>query len=258
MTEKSEKSGLSVKRIPLSTREGTEFSARLPSDYSHTDLNVRGTEIRDISLLSMDYQLTVRPKVDLTRYQISMLLDTLCFEVVNLGINFSTWLTLEYLSSRLRGSRKIWEVRDPIERRVLLSAELVLLTTQSNWLSLDEKTEIPKEIVEYLVNHQLLPSERTYYSRIDFWQPSKFLEVRAVRLDVFFEKEKSSVPYSSYCKGYGESSRTGRRLKTRPSAELDGEETERPEVLLTLQEILNLLYLNQIELTKNKRFHRKA
>lgn len=257
MTEKSEKSGLSVNRIPLSTREGTESSARLPSDYSPTNLKVRGAEIRDISLLSMDYQLTVRPKVDLTRYQISMLLDTLCFEVVRLGINFSTWLTLEYLSSRLRGSRKIWEIRNPIERRVLLSAELLLLTSQSNWLSLEDRTLIPEEIVTYLRNNKLLPSERTYFSRIEYWQPSKFLEVRAVRLDVFFEKEKSSVPYSSYCKGYGESSRTGRRLKTRPSAELDGEETERPEVLLELQEILNLLYLNQIELTKNRKY-RKA
>lgn len=257
MTEKLEKSGLSVFNTLQSTREGTEFSARLPSDYSLTNLNVKGTEIRDISLLSMDYQLTVRPRVNLTRYQISMLLSTLCFEVVWYGINLSTWLSLEYLTSRLLGSKKEWEVRDENERRVLISAKILLLTTQTNWIQLEEKTFIPKEIALYLINNNLIPSKRTFFSRIGYWQPSKFLEVRAVRLDVFLEKEKNSIPYSSYCKGYGESSRTGRRQKTRTSFELDGEDSERPEVTLSLKEITDLLYLNLLE-TQKKYRNRKA
>jgi len=247
-------SGFSLK--PPLDQSSNLASARLPSDYSPPNLRVVGVTETTISQFEIDYQLTVRPKVELSRYRISMLLEIITYEAVEYGLGFTTWLTLEWLFSRLIGSHRVWEIRESNERRVLLAAELVLLTSQNLWLSLNTRENIPEEIRMYLFEHNLLASKRTIASRREFWQPEKFLEVRAVRLDVFLEREKDSTRYSSYTKGYGESSRMGRRQKTRNSAELDGEDNERPEVLIGLSEIQNLLYLNLIEI--RRKFRRKA
>lgn len=232
------------------TSDGTEFYARLPSDYSPPNLKVRGVPERENLSNLIDYQLTVRPKVDLTRYQMTMLLELNCWSVCQRGVTLEDWLTIEYLWERLLGSStKVWEIRDPIERRVLTLANMVLLSTQNTWMTLGESTRINESLLNYLSDSNLLPSDRTIHSRLDYWKNEKFLEVRAVRLDVFLERESNSIRYSSYCKGYGESSSMGRRHKTRPSAELDGEDA-RPEVLIELSELQNLLYLNLLELKR--------
>lgn len=233
----------------LRSTRGSLASARLPSDYSPPTQKVWGVEERAISSISSDYQLTVRPKVDLSRYQMSMLLEIKCSEVVEFGIDFVGWLVIEYLFSKLLGSKKVWEVREKTERRVLTLSNMILLGSQNTWLNLGERTQLDKNLLVFLENSNLLPSRDVIFSRIEYWQPEKFLEVRSVRLDVFLEREKSSIRYSSYCKGYGESSSMGRRRKTRPSAELDGED-ERPEAQIELSEIQNLLYLNLLEIKR--------
>jgi len=224
-------------------------SARLPSDYS-PPIQVVGGVRRESKLSELsDYQLTVRPKVELTRYQVSMLLEVACWEVVRGGIDFIGWLTIEYLTTRLQGSKKIWEVRESTERRVLTLSTMILLSTQNSWMNLLERESLPQSLLTYLEDSDLLSSDRTLQSRKDFWYPAKFLEVKTVRLDVFLERENRSVRYSSYTKGYGESSRMGRRQKTRSSPELDGEDSERPEVVI-LKDLQNLLYLNLLEIKR--------
>lgn len=231
------------------TRDGNESSARLPSNYSPPLQWNRG--VNDNLNLSdlIDYQLTVRPKVDLTRYQMSILLELQCWLVSKNGINLERWLMIEFLWEKLLGSKKVWEIRNDNERRVCTLANMILLTSQNTWMTLGDQTELPNHLLSYLIETDLLPSDRTVRSRLDYWKLEKFLEVRAVRLDVFLEKESQTIRYSSYCKGYGESSSMGRRQKTRSSAELDGED-ERPEVKLSLQDIQNLLFLNLLELRK--------
>lgn len=236
---------------------GSESSARLPSDYSPPTLEVKGVKERENLSIFTDYHLTVRQEVELTRYHMSMLLSMLVYESVNFGLDFSTWLSLEWLFSKLIGSKRVWEVRDIRERRELLSAELVLLTTQNSWLSLGQKEELPQDIKDYLLEQGLLIGKRVYESRKEHWKLNKFLSVRAVPVDVEFERGINSNRYSSYTKGYGESSRMGRRQKTRPSSELDGEDSDRPEVVIPLKEIPNLLFLNLVELRKKSKI-RKA
>jgi len=255
-TQKRNLSGRTQTAILRSTQDDNRNSARLPSDYSPPIQKVRGVNDREQLSNLIDYQLTVRPKVDLTRYHMSMLLELNCWKVCDSGIDLSDWLTIEYLWNRLLGSNKVWEIRDPNERRVLTLANMVLLSTQNSWMTLGEKTQINKSLLVYLEETELLPSSRTIFSRLDYWRNEKFLEVRAVRLDVFMERESQSIRYSSYCKGYGESSSMGRRQKTRPSQELDGDD-ERPEVILSLKDVQNLLYLNLLEL-KKKNSGRKA
>jgi len=240
-----------------STSDGTEFSARLPSDYSPPSLKVRGVSERENLSNLVDYQLTVRPQMQLSRYQMSMLLEIACWKATRYGIRLESWLTIEYLWENLLGSKKVWEIRNESERRVLTLANMILLSSQNTWLTLDDLTQLPKSLLSFLDEANLLPNSRTIHSRLEHWKIEKFLEVRAVRLDVFMERETNSIRYSSYCKGYGESSSMGRRQKTRPSAELDGED-ERPEVVLRLTEIQNLLYLNLLELNKRTRSGRKA
>lgn len=239
-------SGRTQKAYFQSTREGTESSARLPSDYS-PPISIVGGVRRESDLSDLiDYQLTVRPKVELNRYQISMLLEVACWEAIKGGIDFIGWLTIEYLNSRLLGSKKVWEIREKQERRVLTLSSMILLSTQNSWMNLLERTDLNENLLAYLEDSNLISTDRTLQSRKDFWYPSKFLEVKTVRLDVFLERERDSKRYSSYTKGYGESSRMGRRQKTRPSAELDGEEEDRPEVVI-LKEVQHLLYLNLLE-----------
>lgn len=249
---RKEKSFRSNSKSSLPIDSGRNLaSARLPSDYSPPTPKVRGVNDREKLSNLIDYQLTVRPKVDLTRYHMSMLLELECWKASKNGIDLTSWLIIEYLWERLLGSNKVWEIRDPNERRVLTLANMVLLSSQNTWLTLGESTQLSESLLTYLKETELLPSDRTIHSRLDYWRNEKFLEVRAVRLDVFMERESESVRYSSYCKGYGESSSKGRRQKTRPSAELDGEEV-RPEVVLTLKEIPNLLYLNLLEIKRTR------
>lgn len=252
--KRSSKTGLS--KISPSGQRGT-VSARLPSDYSPPN-PIRGTsEEFDLADL-VDYQLTVRPKVELTRYQISMLLEILSYEVLKKGIDFVTWILMEYLFTRLCGSKAPEEVRDTKERRVILIANLILLSNEGNWFNIRERETIDPEVLQYLVENDLLPSERTIRSREDYWKPERFIEVRAVRLDVFLERERSTSPYSSYCKGYGESSSMGRRQKTKTSFELDGDDEERPQTVIPLLEIPSYLFLEIKKISKQIRKRRKA
>jgi len=248
MSKNQKKTSGLANSYSLSTRRWPG-SARLPSDYSPPTQPVWGVKERSLSQFQSDYQLTVRPKVDLSRYQISMLLEIKCFEVVEFGIDFVSWLTIEYLFSRLLGSKKVWEVREKSERRVLTLSNMILLATQNSWMNLGDRESLHKDLLAYLENSTLLPSQREVNSRKEYWQPEKFLEVRSVRLDVFLERETRSIRYSSYCKGYGESSSMGRRQKTKPSFELDGEEIEKPEVVI-LSELQDLLFLNLLEIKR--------
>jgi len=132
---------------------------------------------------------------------------------------------------------------------------MILLSSQNSWLNLGIREKLNKNLLSFLEETDLLPSSREVNSRIEYWQPEKFLEVRSVRLDVFMERERNSIRYTSYCKGYGESSSMGRRQRTKPSAELDGEEIEKPEVVI-LSELQNLLFLNLLEI--KRKLDRKA
>lgn len=235
--------------IDMKLNTGNEQSAWLPWNYSPPTPKVEGVEETDLSSISIDYQLTVCPKVELTRYQCSMLLETLEMQIVEGGVSFSSYLCLEYLYTRLRGSREILELRNENERRTVFLAHILLRAIRGTWFSLSDKEKLPLEKVERMREiHHLFMSLREYRSRAEYWNCERFLRVQAVRLDVFLERRKDSVPYSSYCKGYGESSHMGHRQKTRPSVELDGEETERPEVQLKgwseLQLLLDLVLLD--------------
>jgi len=234
--------------IQKQSSTGNDFSTWLPSNYSRTNPPVEGSNDSEISSLSFDYQLTVRPKVELTRYQCSMLLETLLVEISDCGVSFTNYLILEFLYSKLLGDHRVLELRSINERRVVFLSQIVLRAIRGLWFSLEDRERLPKELLDELKEiRNLFPSLREYHSRIAYWCPGRFLEVRAVRLDVFLERRENSERYSSYCKGYGESSSMGHRRKTRPSAELDGEDSDRPEIVFDISELTMLLDLVRLD-----------
>jgi len=174
--------------------------------------------------LNTDINLTASYRLKLTSRQKSLLLSILNYQSVNFGINFNMMLCIYYIYLDLLGNNKeATGVSDEYIRLTLTVSESILRYIGKFQLSLDpgQVMLIPTQLKEVLSPY--LMSKRTYGSRFTSWRPEKFLSVRAVPVDIqFLERRTNSEPYSSYCKGYGESHPSARVSKTKPSSELDG------------------------------------
>lgn len=245
------KPDLSLDSLPiLNSSRGSESSARLPSNYSPPTLQVKGSSEEYFGAISFDVQMTVRAKVDFTRKQLCMLSGLALSEVAREGLSLSDWMVLEWLYSSLLGNKQdYYERKDSKEFELTLLLKVVLLG--GTWMGLEEKRQLPEDIQKLILSSKLVPSGRTLSSWKQSWDLKKFIEIRAVPLDVLLERSKNTTRYSSYCKGYGESSRMGRRQKTRPSAELDGEDVDLQKdqtVRLELTQISQILTAVLLEL----------
>jgi hypothetical protein len=245
---------ISLDSQPNLKLRGSESSARLPSDYSPPTLAVSGSE-EYYGAISFDVQVTVRSKVDFTRKQLCMLSGIALSDVAEMGLGLSDWMVLEWLYSNLLGNkREPYERKDNKEFELSLLLKVVLLS--GTWMGLEGKVQLPKDIQELVLNSKYVPKGRTKASWRQNWNIAKFLEIRAVPLDVLLERSRNTSRYSSYCKGYGESSRLGRRQKTRPSAELDGEpvDLEKDKMMnLDLQRISQILSAVLLEIKYSKK-----
>jgi hypothetical protein len=208
--------------LPDLTTKGAEISTRLPSVHSQPTLKVEGADQSQMSY-SSDFNLTIRVKVkEFTRKQATVLVGQALRLVALEGVSLMDWMTLECLYTYLLGNKlHYFERKDQKEFELLLLLKVVLLSV--GFLDLEEKKQLPKEIQEIILSSHWVPNQRTFDSRNRLFSLNKFLSVRLVPVDSLIERSKDSVRYSSYCKGYGESGPTGRRKKSRPSAELDGE-----------------------------------
>jgi hypothetical protein len=205
----------------IDSSRGNESSARLPSDYSHPTLSVEGAE-KYSRTISFDVQVTVRSKVDFTRRQLCMLSGIALSDVAESGLSLSDWMILEYLYTSLLGNKQDpFERNDPKEFELSLLLKIVLLS--GNWMNFEEKVKMPEDVQNLILSSRLVPKGRVKASWRQSWDIKKYIEFRTVPLENLLERSTGTNRYSSYCKGYGESSRMGRRQKTRPSAELDGE-----------------------------------
>jgi len=195
--------------------------------------------------------LTVRiSNSSLTKKHFRLILDTLLFEIVRDGIDLYQYLMMEHLMSLLLGPKlKPLDLLNEHERRVSLISMILMRDLRGLDFGLENgpKRFLSKDLVETLSSSDLLMSERTYNSRKSLWKPERYLSIQTVLIDTLIERSGKTVRYSSYCKGYGESHPSSHKQKVRPSAELDGKDLGDPEDF-SLQEILRLLVLNQLEL----------
>lgn len=223
----------SNKPLSRQTVDGNEPSARLPSDYSQPTLRVKGAE-KYFDSISFDVQVTIRATVTYTRKHLCMLTGLALSDVAEFGLGISDWMILEWLYTQLLGNKQTpYERKDQLEFELSLLLKIVLLS--GTWMGLETKVKLPEDVQELILNSKYVPKGRTKASWKQSWNLDKFLEVQIVPLDVIMERSKGTIRYSSYTKGYGESSRMGRRQKTRPSAELDGEEVD-----LQKEQMMNL------------------
>lgn len=245
---------------PTQTKE-PNLNPRLPWNYSPPSLQVEGTNGVN-SLFSIEIQWTVRTKVELSKKEMTLLGSLALRKVCSNGITLVDWIILEYLYSSLLGEKRSpLEIRSNKEdilpdhlrleirrrREIAYLLKLVLLSVDTSNL-FEGKISIPFSILQQVEISEYVPSERTLRSWESHYSLDKFLKFGTVPLDTFLERRKDSVRYSSYCKGYGESSHMGRRKKTRPSAELDGDDTWLGDhLVLDPQEKYRLLSLFQEE-----------
>lgn len=234
-----------------------ESSARLPWDYSPPVLQLDGAENFQY-VYSSDVNLTIRLKVkEFTRTQATLLAGQCLYQVAEEGISLGDWMTLEFLYSYLLGQkRESLELKNFKELELSLILKVVLLS--GTFLGLEGRKELPEDIRLLVKASRWIPNKRTYQSRKGQYSLSKYLEVRIVPIDNLIERTKGNIRYSSYCKGYGESSHMGRRQKTRTSAELDGipVDLERDQTLrldlLNLATSMNLI-LAELKYTRQRK-----
>lgn len=188
---------------------------------------------------STGYHWTVRSRrSDMTSRTASILLKILAVELVNYGIDFTGYLSTEYLVSYiLRGKLDPTEIRDEKDKQACLLGYLILASCRGTWLSLGERIKISEAVVHDIGETGWLPSDRTLQSWKQYWKVRDFIEVLTVPMDTYMvDRDRSSTPYSSYCKGYGDGGHLSRVKKTPYDSELDGEESEREPPAIRLLE----------------------
>lgn len=207
--------------------------------------------IEDLTAFTKEYQLTVRAKVHLSRKARRLLLDVLLYQAIHSGISFLMYLTVDYLLESLMFGKEDWmEVKDSNERRVCGLAYEVLGQLRDSNLDYDNSVMINEKTRQEIIRRGLVMNKRTYGSRFSHYRPERYLELRAVELETIYERSKIPTKrYSGYSKGHGESHPSAHTQRTKPSAELDGEDTDRiPEI--SLGDLIDLLYLNVLELER--------
>lgn len=189
---------------------------------------------------SLGYHWTVRTRrLDMNDKTCAMLLKILAVEFVHQGIDFTGYISVEYLVNRLqKGKLDPLEVRDEKDRQALLLGHLILASVKGTWQTLGDRVQISPATAQQIYNSGWIPSARTLKSWKQFYNVRSFLEVFAVPLDTYIsERDRSTTPYDSYCKGYGNGGHVSRTLKTPYDSELDGDSTDRNPPDFSLLEI---------------------
>lgn len=207
------------------------------------------------AFLTKEFQMTIRANVtNLTAKEASMLLMVCNVQALKDGLDLTLYLSIEFLYALLTrsSSLKPEDIKEERIRQTCLLSDLIMSSFRGEWTQMGERIRIlDQEVLEAISASNWLPDKRTYNSWLQHWQPSKWLSVRIVPLEVFLERSGTSEPYSGYCKGYGEGTSPGPK-KTPYDSELDGEdyaEPRPPEFNLlevqAYQRILNSLEANR-------------
>lgn len=198
---------------------------------------VRGT---DKSHFSTSFHWTVRLKVtEMNDKTASILLKVLVSEQLAQGIDFTGYLSVEYLVARLmRGHLDPMLIRDEKDRQSVLLGTLILASVRGTWMNMQERIKFSPAVVQEALATGWLPDARTLNSWRQYHRPRSFLEILTVPMEDYIESgDRAGTRYSSYCKGYGNGGHVSRIQKTRYDSELDGESTDREPPELNLLEI---------------------
>jgi hypothetical protein len=194
----------------------------------------------EISSYTAEFQMTVSITItELSTKQASMLLSLASYKATHYGVDYGLYLSMEFLYSYLWKSGS-----DPMEtanervRKTLVLSDVILSYIRGKWLNFQEREELPEKVRSEILALNWLPTERTIQSWGPHWELEKYLKIKTVPLDVHWNRNKYSAAerYSGYTKGYGNDGSPASPGKTKPTRELDGEDTEKPPPQLSLQE----------------------
>jgi hypothetical protein len=206
-----------------------------------------------------EYHWTVRKRVtEMTSRTAAILLKVWIINVFRTGINLTDYLGMEYLISYVLGNKQDpLELRDEKDRQAVMLGILLVSSVRGTWIELgSEPLPISVSLQKEIIDLNWLPDKRTFMSWKQYHAPWKFLEVLAVPLDTYDERDKSTVRYSGYTKHYGNGGHISRTKKTPYDSDLDGESTDRepPEFSLQWIEQYNHILLSIEREKLQKRF----
>jgi hypothetical protein len=204
--------------------------------------------MRELGSYLTEYHLTARFRyTEMGRREASLLLSILNYQSVHFGVNFEMYLSIDFLSSFLMGSKlNVTEIRNDWERVTVWSSLLILKDLEHEFITFSDRMVLRERTRKRILSSKLVMDKREYGSRFSKWRPEQFIELRAVPVDLFIERNRNSQRYDSYTKGYGEGSGSARRKKTGFSAELDGADERPLEFSLEfIQKYLDLVLIEE-------------
>jgi hypothetical protein len=205
-----------------------------------------------------EFHMTIRSKIsNLGPRAMSMLLAVACYRAVYFGVDIILYLVLEFLANGLRksGQDPMTIKSDKIRKTVML-ADVILTYVRGNWLNFASTEPLPKDVVEEILRLGWLPSERTMQSWQKHWNLGKYIEARIVPVEAILNRNEfqTAERYTAYTKGYGNDGSPANPGKTKPTRELDGDDSEDPPPSITLQEFEEYqTVIRLIEYSKAKR-----
>jgi len=220
------------------------------SDDSLPALSVRKRKDKKIEEQFIPVHLTVRMHPLLTGRRLSLVVGQFLYSVCTSGVTLEDIVFLECLLSRILGQKtNPLLLKENKELELVLCIQSVIFGVRDLNLN-SEKQSIPKDISSFVLSSKYIPNKRTANSRKANYSPERWMTIHTVQVDRIFEKSSNSIPYDSYCKGYGESHPSQHKLKTRRSPELDGEEVDfdkERQIVLPLLSISFLLHYQELE-----------
>jgi hypothetical protein len=216
-------SGVEKSSDPRAQGLGDNGSQSMTLTQSNGELEWLGESVP----LSTEYHLTIQiTNSQLSLREMGLLLGVLNYQAVNYGVNLNMELALYELYFRILGNKKSsMEIRNAHLRLVITVTENILKFLKGSSFSGNSKEfiQLPPKVKEILARG--LMSKRTYRSRYMTYRPERLLRIRIVPVDVqFLTRNRTTLKYSGYTKGYGESHPSAHFKRTKPSAELDGDD----------------------------------
>jgi len=199
------------------------------SESQSMTLNQSNSEIewlRESVPVTTEYHLTIEiTNSQLGRRDYGLLLGVLNYQACHYGVNVNMMMAMYELYFRILGNKvSSREIGENQLRLVLTVTESILKYLKGSQFSgsSDKFVLLPSKITNIL--EKGLMTRRTYRSRYALWRPERLLRIKIVPVDIqFLSRNKTSLRYSGYTKGYGESHPSAHFVRSKPTAELDGD-----------------------------------
>jgi len=218
--------------LPIESEIPETYRVRIPAVVEERR-NKRNKSFTDES----EY-FTVSYKEIMTRKKRSIFLQTILDSVVrkeNFVLNLAEYMIIEDLVTKIieldlierEDQEKYRLFTEDLVSVASLFLKVVPLSTKS-----DQKSELPNQrdsilLLEKELSYFQFSEDREYGSRQSYYFSGRLVEF-TVEIPLSIAKDYFYVPYSSYCKGYGESH--PKKIGTSVDWEIDGEEIYNLEI----------------------------